>query len=82
MPYSRQKTPPCRRRCLDHGLSDGDTWEVCARLKDRDIPFVLYSGYARLDGACSKGVLVHKPAPPEILLGTLIGLLKGRPISN
>src|SRR5437870_5560997 len=32
---------------MDHGLSDGDSTEVCARLKARGIPYVSYSGTSR-----------------------------------
>jgi DNA-binding response OmpR family regulator len=67
---------------LDHGLMDGNSSQVCARLKERDIPFVIYSGFGKLDGACSSGVLVDKPAHPQVLVVTIAGLLRGRPISN
>jgi DNA-binding response OmpR family regulator len=67
---------------LDHGLKDGDSSQVCARLKERDIPFVIYSGFSKLDGACRSGVLVTKPAHPQVLVITIAGLLRGRPISN
>jgi CheY-like chemotaxis protein len=30
---------------LDHGLTDGDSTAVCARLKERGIPYISYSGY-------------------------------------
>lgn len=30
---------------LDFGLGDGDAGAVCGRLKERDIPFILHSGY-------------------------------------
>ena len=67
---------------LDHGLHDGDTSEVCELLKERDIPFVVYSGYSKLEGACSVGKLVNKPASPELLVTTLVGVLAQRPVTN
>jgi DNA-binding response OmpR family regulator len=67
---------------LDHGLHDGDTSEVCETLKERDIPFVVYSGYSKLEGACSEGELVPKPASPQLLVSTLVGVLAQRPIAN
>jgi DNA-binding response OmpR family regulator len=67
---------------LDHGLREGDTSEVCEKLKERGIPFVLYSGYSNIHGACSKGVQVDKPANPGVLVTTVAGLLGARPISN
>jgi hypothetical protein len=67
---------------LYHGLHDGDTPDVCAVLKERDISFVVYSGYSKLEGACSEGELVHKPASPRLLVTTLAGVLRQRPIAN
>jgi hypothetical protein len=39
---------------LDHGLSAGDTSEVCETLTGCSIPFVVYSGYSKLDGRAAK----------------------------
>jgi DNA-binding response OmpR family regulator len=65
---------------LDHALGDGDSSQLCARLKERGIPFVLYSGFRNLDGA-RRGDAVHvsKPASPEVLVTTVLGLLHRRP---
>ena len=61
---------------IDHALHDGvTTSDVCAQLKERDIPFIVYSGFSKLEGACAEGKLVHKPASPEMLLATLQGVL-------
>jgi DNA-binding response OmpR family regulator len=78
----KAEEPALSAAVLDHGLSDGDTSQVCDKLKKRHVPFVLYSGYSKIAGACSKGVQVHKPASPEVLVSTLVGLLRSRPISN
>ena len=52
---------------IDHALHDGSTTsEVCAKLKERDIPFIVYSGFSKLEGACADGELVHKPASPTL----------------
>ena len=65
---------------LDHGLRDGDSSVVCARLQERGIPFVIHSGYREVDveGACLNGPLIEKPARMEVLLATVEGLLKSR----
>ena len=63
---------------LDHVLSDGDSTQLCSRLKERDIPFVIYSGYARIGGVCQEGVHVTKPATPDHLVTVLAGLLFGK----
>jgi CheY-like chemotaxis protein len=64
---------------LDHGLSDGDSSELCDLLKKRNIPFVLYSGYSQLEGACSDAVQVRKPESPQVMVTTVLGLLQRRP---
>jgi DNA-binding response OmpR family regulator len=64
---------------LDHALPDGDSSELCGRLKERNIPFVLHSGYSQVGGACSDGVQVGKPASPQVLVTTVERLLRSRP---
>jgi len=36
---------------MDHGLTDGDSTQVCARLKEQGIPYLSYSGYDPVPGA-------------------------------
>jgi DNA-binding response OmpR family regulator len=67
---------------LDHALGDGDSSAICESLKERNIPFVMYSGFSELRGACKDGPRVDKPAHPEVLVQTLAGLLRARPIAN
>lgn len=67
---------------VDHALGDGDSSEICERLKERDVPFVTYSGFANLDGACAEAEHVSKPASPSVLVATVKGLLAGRPIAS
>jgi DNA-binding response OmpR family regulator len=64
---------------LDHVLQDGDSSELCNRLKERNIPFVLYSGLSKFDGACSDAVHVTKPASPDVLVTAVLVLLRRRP---
>src|SRR5262245_63133745 len=44
--YARD--PELSAAVLDHGLKTDDTSEICTILKERDIPFVLYSGYSKV----------------------------------
>ena len=74
--------PAISAAIVDHALGDGDSSELCGRLKERNIPFVMYSGYANVAGACAEAVHVNKPATPRVLVTTVKGLLAGRPISN
>jgi len=67
---------------VDHALGDGDSSELCERLTERAVPFVTYSGFAHLDGACAGAEHVNKPASPSVLVATVTGLLASRPISN
>lgn len=60
---------------LDFGLGDGDADQLCHRLTEREVPFVLHSGYGHADGACSKGISVPKPATPEALIRAVVKLL-------
>ena len=64
---------------LDHALGDGDSSRLCKRLKERDIPFVIYSGFSKIDGLCADGPLVKKPASGDILVSTVEGLLASKP---
>jgi DNA-binding response OmpR family regulator len=70
--------PDLSAAVLDHGLRDTDTSAVCTKLKERNIPFVVYSGYTRIEGDCSDGELVQKPASPHVLVATLAGTLQNR----
>ena len=66
---------------LDHALSDGDCSKVCERMKERNIPFITYSGYDDLGKTCRDGVHVRKPASMSVLVATVKGLLAERQIS-
>src|SRR5262245_27078279 len=75
--------PDLSAAVLDHGLRDTDTSAVCSKLKERNIPFVIYSGYSHIEGDCKEGELVEKPASPQVLVATLAGALIGnRPRLN
>ena len=78
----RVEAPDLSAAILDHGLGDGDSFKVCERMKERDIPFVTYSGYDGLVGACRDGVHVAKPASMSTLVATVKGLLAERKSSN
>ena len=51
---------------LDHARSDGVSSLLRECLKERNIPYVLYSGYPQKhDGAADKAVFLTKPASPN-----------------
>jgi DNA-binding NtrC family response regulator len=64
---------------MDHALADGDSTQLCARLKMRDIPYVSYSGYDAVAGASKDAPHINKPASMDKLLSVLEDLLAGPP---
>jgi DNA-binding response OmpR family regulator len=67
---------------LDFGLHGGDADGLCAWLNERDIPYVLHSGYGSFGDHCHRGVVVPKPASPLVLVEALVQLLGGRNDGN
>src|SRR6185436_19443088 len=61
---------------LDHALPDGDSSELCARLKERGIPFMLYSGLDTISGACAGALHISKPAAQGALVAAMEGLIR------
>ncbi|HEY7120806.1 MAG TPA: hypothetical protein VH475_29750 [Tepidisphaeraceae bacterium] len=67
--------PELSAAVLDHALNDGDASQICDRLDQWCIPFVIYSGYDYVEGPCAEGEHVRKPVPPSLLVRTVIDLL-------
>lgn len=63
---------------MDHALADGDSTELCDRLKARGIPYVSYSGYDPVKGASRDAPFVSKPSSMDTLLTAVEKLLIGR----
>jgi hypothetical protein len=62
---------------LDHALPDGDSSELCARLKERGVPFMIYSGFNTVGGGCAGAVHIAKPATEGALVAAMEGLILG-----
>jgi DNA-binding response OmpR family regulator len=60
---------------LDHALGDGDSSQLCVRLKERGVPYLMYSGYATAEGACAGAPHVAKPAHPGELVAKMESLI-------
>jgi hypothetical protein len=45
------------------------------RLKQRGIPFMIYSGHATIDGPCAGALHLNKPAAPGELIGAMESIL-------
>jgi hypothetical protein len=57
-------------------LGDGDSSALCDRLKERGVPFLIYSGYTQFDaGACQDAVHIFKPADHLTLVTAVQGLV-------
>jgi hypothetical protein len=60
---------------LYHALGDGDSSRLCARLTERGIPFVIYSGHATVGGACAGAPHISKPASRGALVAKMESLI-------
>jgi DNA-binding response OmpR family regulator len=67
---------------LDHAVGDGNSSLLCARLKERGIPFLIYSGFEQIEGACKGAPHISKPASNKVLLAAVEALIRGTQISN
>lgn len=69
--------PDLSAAVVDFGLSDGVGTELCERLNQRGVPFVLHSGYQHVHESCRSGTVVPKPASPYELVSAVEGLVRG-----
>ena len=60
---------------LDHSLGDDNSSLLCARLTERGIPYLIYSGHAKVEGPCAGALHVNKPAARGELLAAMESLL-------
>ena len=60
---------------LDHALGEDDSSALCARLKERGIPFMIYSGFKLVGGACEDALHLEKPADEGQLLAAITKLI-------
>lgn len=67
---------------IDHALPDGDGAGLCARLTERGIPFLLYSGLQQRGGRRKDAPFLAKPASHEQLLDAMETLIRDAKISN
>jgi CheY-like chemotaxis protein len=60
--------PDLSAAVLDYRLGQEDTSAICARLEERGVPFMFYSGYDDMRKQWPHAVRVPKPAsPPELI---------------
>jgi len=63
---------------VDHQLRDGRSDELCERLKELELPFVLYTGHRIDSGPCSGEPQVEKPTHPDELVKQILELVRFR----
>ena len=59
---------------LDYSLRSQDGDALCRHLRQRNIPFILHSGYGHTSDACHAchgGIVIPNPAKPEVLIQAL-----------
>jgi hypothetical protein len=61
---------------LDHSLGDGDSSILYQRLRERGIPFLIYSGFPKIEGACGDAPHISKPASHETLVTAMETLIR------
>ena len=62
---------------LDHALGNENSSLLCTRLKERGIPFMIYSGYDTVEGPCKDALHISKPAAEGALVKAMEGLIRG-----
>jgi DNA-binding response OmpR family regulator len=60
---------------LDYSLGDGYCTPLCEWCVERQIPFIVCSGYEELSAPCSQGIRMPKPSPSEEIVRTMASLL-------
>jgi DNA-binding NtrC family response regulator len=60
---------------LDYRLGDDNVGTLCARLAERQMPFMFYSGYDDLEESFPKSLIVQKPATGNALISAITGLV-------
>jgi DNA-binding response OmpR family regulator len=67
---------------IDHALGDGDSTQIVSRLKERDVRFMIYSGFEKIEGACVGAPHLSKPASGAQLVAAMEDLLRDRVIAT
>ena len=61
---------------VDHRFGRSTSADVCAKLDERGIPFVVHTGFDEVPMECKHGVILRKPERAEIIVKTLVDLLQ------
>ena len=64
---------------LDHGIGRDNSSAIRIRLRERGIPYVIYTGFDKVSEMVPEGEpQVIKPTSPDVLVATVAGLLHER----
>lgn len=63
---------------LDHAIGENNCSSLYERLRERGIPFIIYSGYDVPDEVRKGGIPIPKPALPGVLVAAVEDLLRPR----
>jgi CheY-like chemotaxis protein len=64
--------PALSAAILDIALGEQDSAALCARLTQRGVPFIVYSGYDTVPAGCAPMAIVKKPAVAAALLRAVL----------
>jgi DNA-binding response OmpR family regulator len=67
---------------LDHALGGDDSTLLYKRLKERGIPFMIYTGFPKMEGDTEGGLYMAKPATHDVLVAAMEGLIRDAENSN
>jgi len=60
---------------LDYRLPDGFSTELCEELERRGTPYLIHSGYEKIEGACALAEKVEKPMATDRLVDRIVQLI-------
>ena len=63
---------------LDFGLGDGNADEICQRLAQKHVPFVLHSGYEHTGIASAPAAVIPKPTSGDKLVDAVCQVLRSQ----
>ena len=61
---------------LDHALGDENSSLLYKRLNERGIPFMIYSGYPKIEGETHGALHIQKPATYDVLVAATEELVR------
>jgi DNA-binding response OmpR family regulator len=67
---------------LDFALCDEDCTPLCEWFLERQIPFIICSGYEEVSAPCSRGIRMVKPVVAEELVNSMAALLAAHPLGH